>query len=160
MKEAFQQQAEGQDEMMIGPNGRPVLTPEAAQRKIARDKAKVERKAAERRVRVDKLAIHLRNKLSIYTEAARGPEDGPVASSFKVGTSLAPREGTNGIGKMPSRGGRTARRELRCGALSIHRPRLQGQGGAISSFIPIRPARLVSRCQEHVQYRVGYHVDA
>jgi hypothetical protein len=39
MKDAFQQQAEQQEDMMIGPGGRPVLTPEAMQRKLARDRA-------------------------------------------------------------------------------------------------------------------------
>jgi hypothetical protein len=41
MKDAFQQQHESEenDEMMIGPKGTPVLTPEAAQRKAARDRA-------------------------------------------------------------------------------------------------------------------------
>ena len=41
MKEAFQQQAEDGD-MVIGPNGRPMMTPEAAQRKMAKDRAKAE----------------------------------------------------------------------------------------------------------------------
>jgi len=34
---------------------------------------------------VDKLAGNLRNRLAIYTEAARGPDDKLVAESFKVG---------------------------------------------------------------------------
>lgn len=41
MKDAFQQQADEGD-MMIGPNGRPVMTPEALMRKQARDRAKAE----------------------------------------------------------------------------------------------------------------------
>jgi hypothetical protein len=41
MKEAFQQQNEEGD-MMIGPGGKPVLTPEAIQRKAVRDRAKNE----------------------------------------------------------------------------------------------------------------------
>lgn len=42
MKDAFQQQAEQEDEMMIGPGGRPMLTPDAMQKKMARDRAKAE----------------------------------------------------------------------------------------------------------------------
>jgi len=41
MKEAFQTQDEEGD-MMIGPSGKPVMTPEATQRKLARDRAKNE----------------------------------------------------------------------------------------------------------------------
>lgn len=41
MKDAFQQQheAESSNDYTIGPNGKKVLTPEAAQRKLARDRA-------------------------------------------------------------------------------------------------------------------------
>lgn len=42
MKDAFQQQHEEEGDMMIGPTGRPMLTPEAAQRKLLRDRAKQE----------------------------------------------------------------------------------------------------------------------
>lgn len=43
MKDAFQQQAELQPEdMMIGPTGRPMMTPEAMQRKMVRDRARAE----------------------------------------------------------------------------------------------------------------------
>jgi hypothetical protein len=33
---------------------------------------------------VDKLAENLKNKLAIFAEAATGPNDKPVADSFKV----------------------------------------------------------------------------
>jgi len=42
MKEAFQQQHEEEGEMMIGPTGRPMMTPEAMQRKMMRDRVKQE----------------------------------------------------------------------------------------------------------------------
>lgn len=44
MKDAFQQQheAEASGDYMIGPNGKKVLTPEAAQRKTQRDRAAAE----------------------------------------------------------------------------------------------------------------------
>lgn len=44
MKDAFQQQheSEANGDMMIGPNGKQVMTPEAAQRKVARDRANAE----------------------------------------------------------------------------------------------------------------------
>ena len=41
MKEAFQQQAEEGD-TVIGPTGRPMLTPEAMQRKMIRDRLRAE----------------------------------------------------------------------------------------------------------------------
>jgi hypothetical protein len=41
MKEAFQTQHEEGD-MIMGPGGKPMLTPEAAQRKAARDRARSE----------------------------------------------------------------------------------------------------------------------
>ena len=40
MKEAFQQQHEEEGDMVIGPMGRPVMTPEAMQRKMMRDRVK------------------------------------------------------------------------------------------------------------------------
>ncbi|ORY31242.1 putative chaperone regulator [Naematelia encephala] len=82
MKDAFQQQAD-QEDMMVGPGGRPMMTPEAMQRKMARDRLRAEEKARVRKERVDKLAAHLVNKLAIFAEAARGPEDKPVATSFQ-----------------------------------------------------------------------------
>lgn len=36
-----------------------------------------------RQARVAKLAEHLKNRLSIFTEAARSPEDAQVGKSFK-----------------------------------------------------------------------------
>ena len=42
MKEAYTQHEEEEDEMMMAPNGKMVLTPAAAQRKAARDRAKAE----------------------------------------------------------------------------------------------------------------------
>lgn len=85
MKEAFQQQSEEPDQMTIGPNGKPTLTQEALQRKVARDRARSEKKAAERKIRVEKLSVNLRNKLSIFTEAAKSEKDQAVVLSFKVG---------------------------------------------------------------------------
>jgi hypothetical protein len=41
MKEAFQKE-DDEGEMMIGPGGKQVLTPEAAQKKVARDRARNE----------------------------------------------------------------------------------------------------------------------
>ena len=43
MKEAFQQQAEiDPNDMMMSPTGRPMMKPEAMQRKIAKDRARAE----------------------------------------------------------------------------------------------------------------------
>lgn len=104
MKDAFQKEHEGEDEndWTIGPGGKKVLTPEAAQRKVVKDRATSEevsllfplpslfntrltsQKARLRKARVDKLAENLRNRLAIFTEAARGPEDKAVVDSFKV----------------------------------------------------------------------------
>ena len=101
MKEAFQQQHEQEEgDMMIGPTGRPMMTPEAMQRKVLRDRMKAEevrnrcsgqkedaylcQKAKLRKERVEKLAVYLQNKLSIFTEAAKGEEDKAVGASFKV----------------------------------------------------------------------------
>ncbi|ORX40966.1 X-domain of DnaJ-containing-domain-containing protein [Kockovaella imperatae] len=84
MKDAFQQQSEQEEgDMMIGPGGRRMMTPEAMQRKMARDRIRAEEKARIRKERVDKLAEALQNKLAVFTEAARGPEDKAVAASFK-----------------------------------------------------------------------------
>lgn len=109
MKDALQQQheAEQNGDMTIGPNGKPVMTPEALQRKTARDRAVAEevsdgaglasagcrapkeradvmQKARVRRARVEKLAENLKNKLAIFTEAAKGPDDKEVGAFFKV----------------------------------------------------------------------------
>ncbi|KAK8850582.1 hypothetical protein IAR55_004501 [Kwoniella newhampshirensis] len=84
MKDAFQQQHEQEEgDMMVGPGGRPMLTPEAMQKKMIRDRAVAEEKARARRERVEKLSINLTNKLNIFTEAAKGPEDKLVGASFK-----------------------------------------------------------------------------
>jgi len=84
MKDALQQQTDQQDgDVMMTPTGRAVLTPEAMQRKMARDRLVAEEKARIRKERVDKLAINLKNKLAIFTEAARGPEDKQVGNSFR-----------------------------------------------------------------------------
>ncbi|WWD20761.1 hypothetical protein CI109_105238 [Kwoniella shandongensis] len=84
MKDAFQQQHEQEaGDMMMGPGGRPMLTPEAMQKKMLRDRAVAEEKARARRARVEKLSVHLTNKLNIFTEAAKGPEDKLVGASFK-----------------------------------------------------------------------------
>ena len=43
MKDAFQQEGELQEgDIIMGPNGKPTLSPEAAQRKAARDKERAE----------------------------------------------------------------------------------------------------------------------
>lgn len=42
MKDAFAQQAEQQDEMMIGFNGQRMLTPDAMQRKMLRDQIRAQ----------------------------------------------------------------------------------------------------------------------
>ncbi|WWC65239.1 uncharacterized protein I303_107856 [Kwoniella dejecticola CBS 10117] len=84
MKDAFQQQHEQEaGDFMIGPTGKPMMTPDAMQRKMIRDRAVAEEKARVRRERVDKLAKNLVNKLNIYTEAAKGVEDKLVGASFK-----------------------------------------------------------------------------
>ncbi|KAL1412658.1 DnaJ-like protein [Vanrija albida] len=85
MKDVFQQQHEEEslNEYMIGPNGKPVLTPEAQARKTEREKQQAEEKAKERQDRVDKLAANLVRKISVFTEAARGADDPQVGPSFK-----------------------------------------------------------------------------
>ncbi|WWD07270.1 hypothetical protein V865_005367 [Kwoniella europaea PYCC6329] len=84
MKDAFQQQHEAEaGDYMIGPTGKPMMTPDAMQRKMLRDRAVAEEKARVRRERVEKLAKNLVNKLNIYTEAAKGTEDKLVGASFK-----------------------------------------------------------------------------
>jgi hypothetical protein len=91
MKEALQAEHEEQaireqsgKPIMVGPNGRPILSPEEVARKHARDKRLAESKAKARKERIEKLESNLVNKLSIYTESARGGHDRVVASSFKV----------------------------------------------------------------------------
>ncbi|WVF68018.1 hypothetical protein IAT40_002780 [Kwoniella sp. CBS 6097] len=84
MKDAFQQQSDQDpNDYMMGPGGKPMMKPEAMQRKMARDRLVMEEKAKARRARVDKLAQNLINKLNIYTEGAKGPEDKLVAASFR-----------------------------------------------------------------------------
>ncbi|KAK1923260.1 chaperone regulator [Papiliotrema laurentii] len=85
MKDAFQQEGELQEgDIIMGPNGKPTLSPEAAQRKAARDKERAEERSKARKERVDKIAEHLKNKLAIFAEAAQGPNDTAVAESFKI----------------------------------------------------------------------------
>ena len=105
MKDAFQGEDEVQEgDIVMGPNGKPALSPEAQARKTARDREKSEavsvtdsicsagtdftQKARVRRERVDKLAENLKNKLAIFAEAASSPTDKPVTESFKVSPSL------------------------------------------------------------------------
>ena len=100
MKDAFQQQHEEEGETVMGPMGRPIMSPEAMQRKMVRDRLKQEevrisiissmfsaerriQKARIRKERVEKLAENLKNKLSIFTEAAKDPEDRAVSLSFR-----------------------------------------------------------------------------
>lgn len=68
----------------MGPGGQPVLTPELLARRQQRQKALADRKAAARKERVEKLKRNLINKLSIYTESAKGEDDTAVTESFKV----------------------------------------------------------------------------
>ncbi|TYJ55225.1 hypothetical protein B9479_004055 [Cryptococcus floricola] len=84
MKQAFQQQ-EGEDagDYIMGPNGKPIMTPEGLQKKALRDREAAEEKAKQRKARVDKLAVNLVNKLNIFTEAAKSADDKLVGSSFK-----------------------------------------------------------------------------
>ena len=101
MKDAFQGEDEVQEgDIVMGPNGKPALSPEAQARKTARDREKSEavsvadsscsvcadltQKARVRRERVDKLAENVKNKLAIFAEAASSPTDKPVTESFKV----------------------------------------------------------------------------
>ncbi|KAK4689264.1 hypothetical protein P7C73_g860, partial [Tremellales sp. Uapishka_1] len=87
MKDVFQQQHEEETEanggMIVGPNGKPVLSPEAQARKTAREKKASDEKAKARKERVDKLAVNLQNKLSIFSEAAKDADDKVVGASFK-----------------------------------------------------------------------------
>lgn len=85
MKDVFQRQHddEQQDDFMIGPNGKPQLTPEAQARKTERERRAAEEKEQARRERVDKLVANLIRKLSIFTEVATGPDDPDVGPSFK-----------------------------------------------------------------------------
>lgn len=86
MKDAFQNQHEEEDpnDYTLGPNNKKVLTPEAAQRKLVKDRATAEEKARVKKARVDKLAENLKNRLAIFTEAARGVDDKAVTESFRV----------------------------------------------------------------------------
>lgn len=107
MKDAFQSQheeeelqAESGQPIMVGPNGKPILTPEQMARKAAREKkineevcfsifewqrsCRILQKAKARKERVDKLVENLVNKISIFTESAQGPEDRVVGNAFKV----------------------------------------------------------------------------
>lgn len=68
----------------MGPGGQPILTPELLARRQQRQKALADRKTAARKERVEKLKRNLINKLSIYTESARGEDDKAVTDSFKV----------------------------------------------------------------------------
>jgi hypothetical protein len=44
----------------------------------------IEQKARIRKARVEKLSSNLKNRLAIFTEAARGPDDKAVVESFRV----------------------------------------------------------------------------
>jgi hypothetical protein len=68
-----------------GTGGQPILTPELVARRAQRQKALADKKAAARKERVEKLSQNLINKLSIFTESARGDEnDKAIIASFKV----------------------------------------------------------------------------
>ncbi|KAI9637107.1 X-domain of DnaJ-containing-domain-containing protein [Dioszegia hungarica] len=83
MKEAFQQQAEDGDDVTLDAAGKPVMSSDAMQRKLARNRARSERKAQERRVRVEKLAVNLCNKLAVFAEGAKNANDKDIAALFK-----------------------------------------------------------------------------
>lgn len=69
--------------------GQPILTPELVARRQQRQKALADKKAAARKERVEKLSRNLINKLSIFTESARGDEsDKAITASFKVSGML------------------------------------------------------------------------
>jgi hypothetical protein len=87
MKDVFQQQHEEtrEGDVIIGPNGKPTLSPEAQARKTERERRIHDEKEQARRERVEKLTTNLVRKLSIFTEAAKGPDDPQVGPSFKVG---------------------------------------------------------------------------
>lgn len=83
MKDVFQQQHEEEGDDIVMVNGKPQLSPEAQARRTERERKASEEKAKERQERVDKLAANLVRKLSIFTEAAKGPDDPQVGPSFK-----------------------------------------------------------------------------
>jgi hypothetical protein len=85
MKDVFQKQhdEEQTNDFMIGPNGKPQLTPEAQARRTERERLASEEKEQARKERVDKLVANLIRKLSIFTEVATGVDDPEVGPSFK-----------------------------------------------------------------------------
>ncbi|KAI5449020.1 DnaJ-like protein, variant 2 [Naganishia albida] len=98
MKDALEQEQEQQTEMAqylqnaqqsgrpvpTSSGGQPILTPELVARRQQRQKALADKKAAARKERVEKLSRNLINKLSIFTESARGDEsDKAITASFK-----------------------------------------------------------------------------
>jgi len=85
MKDVFQRQhdEEQASDFMIGPNGKPQLTPEAQARKAEREKRLAEEKEKARQERVDKLVANLIRKLSIFSEVATSVDDPEVGPSFK-----------------------------------------------------------------------------
>lgn len=89
MKEAMEmEQEEATLQASSGPRavdakGKPIFTPEELARKQARQKAFQEKKAAQRKARVDKLVTNLINKVSIFAESAKGEGDRVVTNSFK-----------------------------------------------------------------------------
>ncbi len=83
MKDVFQQQHEEEGDDIVMVNGKPQLSPEAQARRTERERRQNEEKARERAERVEKLAANLVRKLSIFTEAAKGPDDPQVGPSFK-----------------------------------------------------------------------------
>ncbi|BEJ15054.1 hypothetical protein CspHIS471_0408210 [Cutaneotrichosporon sp. HIS471] len=83
MKDVFQQQHEEEADDIVMVNGKPQLSPEAQARRAERERIQNEEKARERAERVDKLSANLVRKLSIFTEAAKSPDDPLVGPSFK-----------------------------------------------------------------------------
>ena len=68
MKDAFQQQHEEEGETVIGPMGRPMMSPEAMQRKIVRDRLKQE----EVRILSDLYCVQLRSESRKRGSGKRG----------------------------------------------------------------------------------------
>jgi hypothetical protein len=85
MKDVFQREhdEEQESDYMMGPNGKPQLTPEAQARRAEREKRDAEEKDQARKERVDKLAANLIRKLSIFSEVATTADDPQVGPSFK-----------------------------------------------------------------------------
>lgn len=149
MKDVFQQQHEEEGDDIVMVNGKPQLSPEAQARRTERERRQNEEKARERAERVEKLSANLVRKLSIFTEAAKGPDDPQVGPSFKEICRLEAedlKEESYGVDLLHSIGhtykSRSAQYLVR--RTSTERRLTTGIGA-------VRAPRLVPRRQEHVQ---------